>query len=250
MRRRTQVKRPMLNNTVFRSIVEELYQQGIPRCLVVERGRAKPSWYTKNTMMLEKILEFGSNFDHRFVPDYDELSSISQQLREMGKKIVLTQGVYDLVHEGHARYLETAHSHGDILIVGVDTDAFTKKRKGPNRPIVPQDERLRMLVQLRYVDIVTLRDDDDGRHDLIQCVKPDVLITSETTADFEQKTKQWLLQFCGAIVTLPAQATISTTARIRNLEIGGADRLADELHKRIPSVVAEALEVFRSGSGR
>lgn len=198
-------------------------------------------------MTLQKILEFGSNFEDRFVADYSELEKIANELRDMEKKIVLTQGVYDLVHEGHARYLEAARAHGDVLIVGVDTDALTKKRKGPSRPIVPEDERLRMLVQLRYVDIVTLRHDDDGRHDLIQRVRPDILITSETTKDFSKETRAWLEEFCGAIVTLPAQATISTTARIRNLEIGGADRLASELHKRIPAAVAEALNAFRGG---
>ncbi len=199
-------------------------------------------------MTLQKILEFGSNFEDRFVADYGQLEAISQELKALKKKIVLTQGVYDLVHEGHARYLEAARSRGDILIVGVDTDALTKMRKGPTRPIVPEGERLRMLVQLRYVDIVTLRHDDGGRHDLIQCVRPDVLVTSETTKDFSPETKEWLKKFCGELITLPSQAMISTTARIRNLEIGGADRLAEELHKRIPAVVADALGAFRGGA--
>ena len=196
---------------------------------------------------IEKILSPGSHFEDRFIPDYEKLQKTIEELRKLDKKIVLTQGVYDLVHEGHARYLESARSHGDILVVGIDTDDLTKKRKGAHRPIVPEDERLRMLVQLRYVDIVTLRGDDGGRHELIECVRPDVLITSETTKDFSLETKKWLQGFCGTIVTLPAQATISTTARIRNVEIGGAGRLAEELHKRIPELVEEALQVFRNG---
>ncbi|MAG12404.1 D-glycero-beta-D-manno-heptose 1-phosphate adenylyltransferase [bacterium] len=198
-------------------------------------------------MTLQKILEFGSNFDNRFIPDYDDLGRIVSELRKVGKRVVLTQGVYDLVHEGHALYLQKARSYGDILIVGVDTDELTQQRKGLHRPIVPQKERLSMLSHLRYVDIVTLRNAKDEIGALIKLVCPDVLITSATTKDFPEEDMKVYESCCGNIITLPPQATISTTARIRNLEIGGADRLADELHKRIPAVVADALNALNKG---
>ena len=86
-------------------------------------------------MTLQKILEFGSNFDNRFIPDYDDLGRIVSELRKVGKRVVLTQGVYDLVHEGHALYLQKARSYGDILIVGVDTDDTRLDSGGhPMRP--------------------------------------------------------------------------------------------------------------------
>jgi rfaE bifunctional protein nucleotidyltransferase chain/domain len=166
----------------------------------------------------------------RFIPDHVALKAYIEELKSKGSKIVLTQGVYDLIHEGHARYLEAAKSHGDVLVVGVDSDELTKMRKGPNRPIVPEQERVNMLLHLRHVDVVTIR---EARHDigeLIRLVKPHVLITSSSTEDF--KADLALGKYtddCGNIIVLPPQATTSTTARIRNITIEGAEKLAREV---------------------
>lgn len=178
---------------------------------------------------LDKILDISTNLEHRFIPDQGILQRVVEVLRSQKKKIVLTQGVYDLIHEGHALYLEKARSHGDVLIVGIDSDEFTRQRKGPNRPIVPQSERIKMLVHLRHVDIVTVRESHHGIGDLIRMVKPDILITSSSTSDFTQDMKKEYGDFCGDIITLPPQATTSTTARIRNLTIEGAENLAREI---------------------
>ena len=180
---------------------------------------------------VKDIFKQESNLKSRYIPDPKELKKIVTHLKESGYKIVLTQGVYDLIHEGHARYLEAARSHGDILIVCVDSDALTKKRKGPNRPIVPQKERLNMLVHLRSVDIVTLRDLNQTPNELVEIVSPDVFIVSETTKDFKGERMRECKKFCKKILTLPAQATTSTTARIRNLTIEGAAKLAVEVNK-------------------
>src|SRR5581483_4103234 len=94
----------------------------------------------------------------RFLPSHTALARTVEDLKQQGHKIVLTQGVYDLIHEGHARYLQAAKAHGDVLIVGVDSDELTRLRKGPNRPIVPEQERINMLLHLRHVDIVTVRE--------------------------------------------------------------------------------------------
>ena len=180
----------------------------------------------------KKILEAKTNFSSRFVPDHAELKKLVEEFKRSGLKVVLTQGVYDLLHEGHALYLEMAKSHGDVLIVGVDSDELTRLRKGSNRPIVPQEERVKMLIHLRHVDVVTLR---EARHDigeLIRLVRPDVLITSTSTEDFKKDLEKGVYdEFCGAIVTLPPQAATSTTARIRNLTIEGAEKLATEIQK-------------------
>ena len=199
-------------------------------------------------MTLEKILEVESNFKDRFVPNYNDLDRIVDELKKMGKRVVLTQGVYDLVHEGHALYLQKARSYGDILIVGVDTDELTRQRKGPHRPIVPQEERLNMLLHLRYVDIVTLRNAEDEIGALIKLVSPDTLITSESTTDFSQigPPPEAYQPYCKQIIILPHQATTSTTARIRLLSIQGADQLADNLMKSIPRLVKEALAGIKS----
>ena len=184
---------------------------------------------SKTKTKVKDILESGSNLKKRFIRDYKHLEDIVADLKRMGYKIVLTQGVYDLIHEGHALYLEKARSHGDVLIVGVDSDKLTKSRKGPDRPIVPEKERLEMLVHLRHVDIVTLRHKDDYIGRLIHTVKPDVLVISESTKDFTRKIAQDYKDVCGKIVCLPPQGTTSTTARIRRLTIDGASQLAYEI---------------------
>jgi len=185
----------------------------------------------KNKIKVKDVLEPGSNLKKRFIKDYDHLSEIVEDCRKAGYRIVLTQGVYDLIHEGHALYLEKARKHGDLLIVGVDSDELTRERKGPERPIVPEKERLEMLVHLRHVDIVTLRHKDDHIGKLIHTVKPDVLIISESTKDFTRKIAKEYEGVCGKIVCLPPQATTSTTARIRKLTIDGASQLAQEIHQ-------------------
>jgi D-glycero-beta-D-manno-heptose 1-phosphate adenylyltransferase len=180
---------------------------------------------------LREVPRSDSDFKHRFIGNQKVLAGVVRELKRKKKRIVLTQGVYDLIHEGHARYLEAAKALGDVLIVGVDSDRLTRLRKGPNRPVVPQQERLKMLVHLRHVDIVTIRHAHHEIGDLIRLVRPDVLVTSFSTKDFTTKMKKDYNAYCGRIVTLAPQATTTTSARIRNLTIEGAERLADEVQK-------------------
>jgi D-beta-D-heptose 7-phosphate kinase/D-beta-D-heptose 1-phosphate adenosyltransferase len=195
---------------------------------------------------IKTILSNSANLKDRFVPNYADLKKIVEDLKRMGYRIVLTQGVYDMLHEGHARYLEKALSYGDILIVGVDSDELTRARKGPNRPVVPQAERLQMLAHLRHVGILTLREKRHSIGKLIETVQPDVLITSSSTSDFGKEDIAVYKKICGEIVTLPAQAATSTTARVRLLTISGADALAQEIMQGVPLVVKNALDKFRS----
>lgn len=194
---------------------------------------------------VDKILSEYAHSNDRFIADYNVLKLVTDDLKRRGLRIVLTQGVYDLLHEGHARYLEKALSFGDVLIVGVDTDEFTRARKGPNRPIVPFEERLHMLSHLRHVSILTQRDVHMEIGALIRTVRPHVLVASESTKDFPPELVASYAEYCEEVVTLPPQATTSTTARIRMLSIDGADELARELAERIPHVVQETLERLR-----
>jgi len=181
--------------------------------------------------------------ERRYFENFSELRACVDAFRSEGKKIVLTQGVYDLIHLGHAQYLERAKSYGDILVVGVDSDALTKKRKGEGRPVVPQDERIKMLLHLRHVDIVVLRDVDKELEALIKTLEPDVYIASESTKDFVVDPK--LAAYCGEVHTLPPQATTSTTARVHQVSMLGADALAAELAKAIPEIVHHALQKIK-----
>jgi len=108
-----------------------------------------------------------SNFDQRFVADYERITEIVAALRVLDVKVVLTMGTFDILHEGHSRYLEAARSCGDFLIVGVDSDEKVRLRKGAWRPAVPELERLRMVTHQRGVGLVTLKPSDEPRWSLI-----------------------------------------------------------------------------------
>lgn len=102
------------------------------------------------------------------------LASLVATLRSQGKRIVTTNGVFDLLHVGHVRYLQQARTFGDVLIVGVNSDASARRlNKGPLRPLVPDVERAEMLTALRCVDYVTLFDEDDPCA-LLETIRPDV----------------------------------------------------------------------------
>jgi rfaE bifunctional protein nucleotidyltransferase chain/domain len=176
------------------------------------------------------VFSTGTNSDERYITDFKRLDEVVKALKTVGLRIVLTQGVFDLIHEGHARYLEMAKARGDILIVGIDSDRLTKLRKGDSRPIVPQKERVEMLTHLRHVDIVVLRDVEQDIGDLIRLVKPDVLVTSHSTKDFTAELVRQYKDHCSEILSLEPQSTTSTTARIRDLTIEGAANLAKEIN--------------------
>lgn len=182
---------------------------------------------------VKDILDPTINPQKRLINDLDYLKKIVQSLKEAGYKIVLTQGVWDLIHEGHAAYLAAAKKMGDILIVGVDSDELTRQRKGPRRPIVPEDERVRMISHLRHVDIITIRHTKQDIGDLVRAVRPDVFVVSKTTKDFSDKMKRDYAPICGKVVDLKHQAVTTTSARIRNLAIEGAQDLASEINELI-----------------
>ena len=173
----------------------------------------------------------------------DTIKSISHSLHSRSRRLVLATGFFDLLHIEHINFLKKAARAGDTLIVGVESDARAKAQKGEGRPIVSEDERIEMLGFLRMVDLVVIRDDvvrgEGSRGDLIDLIIPDILITSETTGDFTGEEKKRLVNegLCGEVITLPAQAVISTTAMIRNLQIDGGR----ELMQKIQTVVDEYL---------
>lgn len=95
--------------------------------------------------------------------------------RQKGKKIVFTNGCFDILHIGHARYLNSAREQGDFLVVGLNSDSSIKRLKGEKRPIVPENERAEMLLALSSVDAVILFEEDTPLN-LIKEIMPDVLV--------------------------------------------------------------------------
>ncbi|MDP8263292.1 MAG: D-glycero-beta-D-manno-heptose 1-phosphate adenylyltransferase [Candidatus Ancaeobacter aquaticus] len=106
-----------------------------------------------------------------------------QPLRKQGKKIVFTNGCFDIIHFGHVSYLEQAKACGDFLVVGLNDDKSVRKIKGNGRPIVSQNDRARVLAGLEAVDCVVLFNEDTP-YNLIKTCRPDILVKG---ADYSHK---------------------------------------------------------------
>lgn len=182
-----------------------------------------------------------SNFEMRYVKDYDRISEIVQALRVLGLKVVLTSGSFDILHEGHSMYLEAARGFGDFLIVGLDSDEKLRKRKGPGRPAVPELERLRMVTHQRGVGLVTLKHVDEPKWSLIKAVRPDVLVATAETYTPEQ-IAELEAKYCGRVEVLERMATVSTSARLRRLQMGLAEVMSKKLSERLPELIQDVID--------
>lgn len=198
----------------------------------------------------------GSNVSKRWIKDYQVLSEIVEALRKLDLKIALTSGSFDMVHEGHFRYLEQGKGLADILIVGVDSDDKVRKRKGVSRPFDGELTRLERLCHLRHVDLVFLKPIEDEKWKLIKIVKPDaLLLTAET---YSSDKIEMLKQYCSNVVVLPAQAATSTTARIRSLMVRVAGARMRETFEQAKTNMMDELgkmetlmdEIFGDGKER
>ena len=103
----------------------------------------------------------------------DEAAALSARLRAEGKRVVLANGCFDLLHVGHVRYLHEARRLGDVLFVGINDDAAVARLKGPGRPLMPAAERVELLASLRDVDHVVVFDDDTADR-LVASIQPHV----------------------------------------------------------------------------
>jgi len=108
---------------------------------------------------------------------------LRDRLQREGKKLVFTNGSFDILHRGHVTYLEFARAQGDALIIGLNSDASVRRYKGPTRPVNPQDDRAFILSALRAVDGVVIFDEDEPR-DLIAKILPDVLVKGSDWAHY------------------------------------------------------------------
>jgi len=131
------------------------------------------------TATLTEILEYESNLNKSIsdihIKTQSEIASLSSELKLKGKKIVFTNGCFDILHAGHVNYLEKAKNFGDILILGLNSDRSVKSLKGKGRPINTQNDRAYILAALKAVDYVVIFDEDTP-YDLIYSIKPDILV--------------------------------------------------------------------------
>ena len=129
--------------------------------------------------------------------------------KRAGKKVVFTNGCYDVLHPGHIRLLEKARSLGDVLILALNTDSSVQRLKGPNRPLLSETERAEVASALAAVDAVTFFDEDTPR-ELIAAVLPDVLIKGADWAHFIAGREE-VEEAGGQVLALPLEPGYSTT---------------------------------------
>jgi len=139
---------------------------------------------------------------------------IIEKWRNEGKKVVFTNGCFDIIHAGHVDYLEKAKTLGDVLIVGLNSDASVRRIKGSERPINPQNYRKRVLEALKPVDIVIIFDEDTPEN-LIKAVKPDFLVKGGDWSIENIVGADFVKSYGGQVVTIDFTYDISTTKIIR-----------------------------------
>ena len=139
------------------------------------------------------------------------------RLRAEGRSIVFTNGVYDLLHPGHVRYLQAARAEGDALIVGVNSDRSVRANKGPERPINPEQERAELIAALAAVDAAVIFDEDTP-HAIISALQPDVLVKGADWAADQIVGRDVVEARGGRVVRVTIEPGYSSTgivARIR-----------------------------------
>lgn len=178
------------------------------------------------------------------ISDMEELQKIVAALRVLGQKLVLTQGVWDMFHPGHARYIAKARMMGDVLFVGVDSDEMArlrKKGKWPPRPFDPYNERIEIISWGRSVDFVVSHANLGDLDDTLRIIQPDVFVTSMSTGPEIQTKLDHFLTFAKVVENWPPQASTSTTAKNR--------KLAGEVFEEFRTITQKAIdEVGKDGN--
>ena len=144
------------------------------------------------------------------------LKSFGRLQREQGKRVVFTNGCFDLLHVGHVSYLEEAAAMGDTLVVGLNSDSSVRSLKGPNRPVISESDRAAMLAAMQCVDAVVIFDDATP-HRLLQALRPDLLVKGGTYTTEEVVGREIVQAYGGDVRVTNVVDGISTTQIVRSL---------------------------------
>ena len=172
------------------------------------------------TASLDEIYEYESSLNKSnsssHIKSFEEIKVLAKTLHSKGKKIVFTNGCFDILHAGHVKYLEVAKSYGDILILGLNADSSVKKLKGPTRPINIQDDRAYILASLESVDYVVIFEEETP-YELIKLVQPHILVKG---GDYEGKdvVGQDIVQELRLVQFVDGKSTSKIIQRIQNNE--------------------------------
>ena len=171
------------------------------------------------TTTINEIIEYESSLNKSssdsHIKTWDEISSITSELKNKGKKIIFTNGCFDILHIGHVKYLEKAKTFGDILIVGLNSDKSVTRLKGKNRPINPQVDRSYILASLEVVDYVVIFDKDTPL-DLIKAISPDILVKGGDYVG-EEVVGQDIAKELKLVKFIDGKSTTQTIKRIQNV---------------------------------
>lgn len=147
------------------------------------------------------------------------LDAYVREARRRGRRIVFTNGVFDILHPGHVRYLQAARAHGDLLIVGLNSDASVRRNKGDGRPVNPELERAEVLAALACVDAVSIFDEDTPA-EIIRLVCPDVLVKGADWPEDQIVGRDTVEAHGGVVIREPIAAGYSTSAIIERVRRG------------------------------
>ncbi|HIQ47939.1 MAG TPA: D-glycero-beta-D-manno-heptose-7-phosphate kinase [Sulfurovum sp.] len=170
------------------------------------------------TATLNEIIEYESSLNKStsdsHIKTLEEISLLSQELKKRGKKIVFTNGCFDILHVGHVKYLEEAKSYGDVLILGLNSDESVRRLKGPTRPVNTEDDRAYILASLEAVDYV-VKFYEDTPYELIKALQPHILVKG---GDYEGKevVGQDIAEELRLVDFVEGKSTTKTIARIQN----------------------------------
>ena len=172
------------------------------------------------TASLDEIYEYESSLNKSnsssHIKSFEEIEILAKKLHDKGKKIIFTNGCFDILHAGHVKYLEEAKSYGDILILGLNADSSVRKLKGPTRPINNQDDRAYILASLESVDYVVIFEEETP-YELIKLIQPHVLVKG---GDYEGKdvVGQDIAQELRLVQFVNGKSTSKIIQRIQNNE--------------------------------
>ena len=169
------------------------------------------------TVTVAELLDFAGGVRKVYGPG--EIAAVAERWRRAGKRVVFTNGCFDLLHAGHIQYLQASRARGDALIVGINADASVRRLKGPSRPVIGEEDRAHLMAALACVDAVVIFDEDTPL-ELIRAVRPDVLTKG---ADYTVDTvvgHDLVAGWGGEVALIPLQEGRSTSGLIDKIVAG------------------------------
>jgi D-beta-D-heptose 7-phosphate kinase/D-beta-D-heptose 1-phosphate adenosyltransferase len=172
---------------------------------------------TRDEILRDLLHEGGLANSEQKLLETDLLSLALESRRRLGQRVVFTNGCFDVLHAGHVQYLQEARKQGDLLVVGVNSDAGVRQLKGPTRPINSLDARVAVLAGLTVVDYITTFDSPTPL-ELIRCVKPDVLVKGADYRTDEVVGAEYVKSYGGRVHLAPLREGFSSSSILRKLE--------------------------------